>query len=47
MTDQTVRGFARAHGVSAGLISRIISGKKPANSGRSAELRRKLEELAR
>lgn len=46
MIGHTTRSFAKANGVSTGLISRLISGHRPGTRGLSAQLKRKLEELA-
>jgi gp16 family phage-associated protein len=46
MLGHSLASFARAHKVSRPLVSRIISGKRPALTGKSAAIRRKLEEIA-
>lgn len=47
MYGHTIASFARAEGVSRPLISRLINQRRSACRGRSAEIRRKLEELAK
>jgi hypothetical protein len=46
MVGHTTRSFAAHHGVSAVLVCRLITGVRPGLSGKSAELKRKLEQLA-
>lgn len=46
MHGKTLMSFAREHQVSRPLLIQIIEGERPARSGKSAMLRRKLEEVA-
>jgi hypothetical protein len=46
MHGKTLKSFARDHQVSRTLLVQIIKGERPARSGKSAALRRKLEEVA-
>jgi hypothetical protein len=46
MHGHTLASFARAHRVARPLLVQIIKGERPARSGKSALLRRKLEEIA-
>lgn len=46
LTGHTIASFARRNRVSRQLVWRLISGERPGLSGRSAAIRRKLEEVA-
>lgn len=46
MHGKTLMSFAREEGVSHALLYQIIEGDRPAKSGKSAVLRRKLQEVA-
>jgi hypothetical protein len=46
MVGHSLTSFAKANKVSRPLVCRIIAGERPALAGRSAVIRRKLEEIA-